>query len=214
MARQIIDITLALRETMTVYEGDPPFRCRPLTQKIEANLDSYNTSALSFGTHTGTHIDPPRHFDNQGQSVDRLDLSTLCGPARVFDLRGRGCRIDEAVVRGCDGLGVERWLLRTDSEGWADRPFDRRYAHLTLDAACWLRSQGVRLIGIDSPSVEAFDSPTMPVHRMLLTRHPAVLVLEGLDLTLVQPGDYELFCLPLKLEDGDGGPARAILVRN
>ena len=211
MATGIIDITLPLRESITVYEGDPPFGVSPVMRVAEGDPDSFNTSLLCFGTHTGTHVDPPRHFDDAQAGVDAIDLGVLCGRARVVDLRGRGRRIDEAVLSSCDLRGVERLLLRTDSEGWADAPFDRDYAHLTPGAASWVRAQGIRLLGIDSPSVEGFDSPGMPVHHTLLTRSPAVVVVEGLDLGSVDAGDYDLTCLPLKVVGGDGGPARAIL---
>lgn len=211
MAIGIIDITLPLRESIAVYEGDPPFRVSQVLRVTEGDPDSFNTSLLCFGTHTGTHVDSPRHFDDAREGVDAIDLEVLCGPARVVDLRGMGRRIDEAVLSSCDLRGVERLLLRTDSEGWADRPFDRDYVHLTAGAASWVRTQGIRLLGIDSPSVEGFDSPGMPVHHTLLTRSPAVVVVEGLHLESVDAGDYELTCLPIKLAGGDGGPARAIL---
>lgn len=207
----IIDITLPLRETIAVYEGDPPFRMSPVLRVTAGDPDSFNTSLLRFGTHTGTHVDPPRHFDDEGVGVDAIDLAVLCGRARVVDLRGRGSRIDDALLSSFDLSGVERLLLRTDSEGWADGPFERDYAHVTACAASWVRARGIRLLGIDSPSVEAFDSPGMPVHHTLLSRTPAVVVVEGLDLRSVEAGDYDLTCLPLKLVGGDGGPARAIL---
>jgi len=211
MATGIIDITLSLRESIAVYEGDPPFRLSPVMRVVQGDPDSFNTSLLCLGTHTGTHVDAPRHFDDARAGVDAIDLEVLCGRARVVDLRGRGRRIDEAVLSSCDLRGVDRLLLRTDSEGWADGPFDRDYTHLTAGAASWVRAQGIRLLGIDSPSVEGFDSPGMPVHHTLLTQSPAVVVVEGLDLESVDAGDYDLTCLPLNVVGGDGGPARAIL---
>ena len=210
---RILDITLPLRESMPVFEGDPAFRMSPVSHIQEDDPSTWSTSLLSLGTHTGTHVDPPRHFDNLGPDISDLDLHILCGPARVLDLRGKGRRIDSSLLASCDLHGEERILLRTDSEGWANDhlPFDTNYAHITLDAALWIQQLGIRLLGIDSPSVECFDSPGMLVHRTLLTTRPSVVVVEGLDLSKVSDGKYDLTCLPLNIVGGDGGPARAIL---
>ena len=200
---------------MPVYEGDPPFRLSSVTRIIDSNPNTSNTSLLSIGTHVGTHVDPPRHFDSTQADVAMLDLHVLCGSARLLDLRGKGRCIDESLFACFDLRGVERLLLRTDSEGWAsggcDESFDKDYAHLTLDAALYAKQMGLKLIGIDSPSVESFDSPGMLVHRSLLTTPPIVVVVEGLELSGVEAGNYDLTCLPLKLVGGDGAPARAIL---
>lgn len=210
---KLIDISTALREGMAVYEGDPRFRVERVHKQVPGNPDTWNTSLLQLGTHVGTHVDAARHFDDRGTGVDGIGLDALCGPARVLDLRGRGPRIDAELLGSFAIEGVERLLLRTDSERLAGGPFNPDYSSLTLDAAWHLRDAGVRLIGIDSPSVEAFDSPGMPVHHALLKRDPVMVVVEGLDLTQAEAGDWELFCLPLKLVGGDGAPARAVLVR-
>lgn len=210
---KLIDISTALQEGMAVYEGDPRFRVERVHKRVPGNPDTWNTSLLQLGTHVGTHVDAPRHFDDQGTGVDCISLDVLCGPARVLDLRGRGPRVDAEMLGSFPIDGVKRVLLRTDSERLAGGPFDPNYTSLTLDAVWHLRSRSVRLIGIDSPSVEAFDSPGMPVHHALLRQEPTMVVVEGLDLSRAEAGDWELYCLPLKLAGGDGAPARAVLVR-
>lgn len=210
---RLVDISMSLQEGMAIYEGDPRFRVERVHRLVPGNPDTWNTSLLQLGTHVGTHVDAARHFDDRGAGVDGIGLDLLCGPARVLDLRGRGLRIDEKTLGEYEIAGVQRLLLRTDSERFAGGPFDPNYTSLSLDAARRLRDEGVRLIGIDSPSVEAFDSPGMPVHQELLKRDPVMVVVEGLDLTRAEAGDWELYCLPLKLVGGDGAPARAVLVR-
>ncbi len=158
-------------------------------------------------------LTPPRHFDNEGVGAEALPLDVLCGRARVLDLRGLGTTIDANTLAAAKLTDVTRVLLRTDSGEQAEKPFDRDYAHLTESAAWWICESKIRLLGIDSPSVEGFASPGMPVHRTLLTREHRVVIVEGLDLRKVIAGDYEFFCLPLKLVHGDGAPARAILLR-
>jgi len=227
----IIDISVSLSETITVYDGDPPFRLDPDARLTAGDPCSFNTSVLRCGSHVGTHVDAPRHFYENAPGVDVLDLSVLCGMARLVDVRGCGPRIDDVVLSEHDLTGVERLLLRTDSEGWARaRVFDKGFAHLTLAAALLIRRIGVKLVGIDSPSVDSHASPDMSVHRVLMDlrvlgfdkRNSAerlgdgncgVVIVEGLDLTGVEAGDYELTCLPMKIVGGDGAPARAILRR-
>lgn len=206
----IIDITVPIHPDMAVYEGDPPTTCRRVSRCEAGNPDSWNTSLLCMGTHTGTHVDPPLHFVEGGQGADELPLDVLCGPARVVDVRGEGLRIDADVLARVVPPGVERVLLRTDSQLGA---LNRDYAHLTEAAARWLRARGVKLIGIDTLSVEGYDSPGMAVHHELLAVPPALVVVEGLDLRGASEGDYHLVCLPMKLVGGDGAPARAVLMR-
>lgn len=210
---RIIDISLPLRTGMAVYEGDPAFRSERVARVDPHDPASFNTSRVELGTHTGTHVDPPRHFDAQGAGAETLPLEVLYGPARVVDLRGAGPRIDASLLEDRTPPGVERLLLRTDAEALLDGPFDLGYAHLTEDAARLIKQRGVRLVGIDAPSVEGYDSPGMPVHNVLLVEPPPVVVVEWLDLRGAPAGDYTLCCLPLKLVGGDGAPARAVLLR-
>jgi arylformamidase len=208
----IRDISIVTSPATVVYEGDPRPWLYRYADVAPGNDDTYACSVLALGTHVGTHVDPPRHFFADGATVDRLDPAALCGRARVVDLTADGLALDEHVLRRLDLAGVERLLLKTANGGLAGRPFTPDYAHLTPDGARYLAGLApLALVGIDYVSIERFPAPGCPVHRTLLGRARPVLVLEGLDLREVSPGDYELLCLPLKLEGGDGGPARAVL---
>lgn len=200
-----IDISSPLSANTPVYPGDPALEQRPLGT-LEA--DGFSTTWLGMHTHLGTHVDPPRHLFEDGATADQLPLEILCGPARVVELRGRGLRLGAEALRDLPLAGVQRLLLKTDKGPRGEE------AALTVDAAHLLLAGGaLRLLGIDALSVEGGDDPTLPVHRLLLGASPWVVLLEGLRLDDVAPGDYELLCLPLRLLNGDGAPARAALRR-
>jgi len=201
-----IDISMPLFPGMPAFPGDPLFA----TERSHAldRGDPYNLSALRLGSHTGTHVDPPVHFLPGGLTIDRIDLSQLNGPCRIVDVAG-----SEIGVPALTSLppGTERVLLRTpNSARWRERlEFFPEYTALAAGGAQLLADRGVRLVGIDSLSIERDPSGKFPVHHRLLGS--GVLILEGLLLADVVPGEYELTCLPLNLRAGDGGPARALL---
>lgn len=199
---------------MLVYPGDPELGLEVLSEVAPAESVSYRLSRLTLSTHAGTHVDAPSHMVAGGVGIDQVSLERLCGPARVASLEGAGSRIGAAELESLELDGVERLLLRTDSGGCFERPFDAGHAHLALDGARYLLEHtDVRLIGIDSLSVEGASSKALEVHRALLGADPPRIIVEGLDLRAAAPGDWELFCLPLRLADADGAPARAVLVR-
>ena len=207
---KLTDITMPMHTGMAVYEGDPAFGCEPLTSVSPTETGSANTSLLSLCTHTGTHIDPPLHFlpRGSGVGVDRIDPEILCGPARVIDVSSAGREIGEQALRSAGCGAAKRLLLKTIKSACGQSAF------LTLDGAEYLRRETAAvLIGIDGLSIESEESPGYPVHRALLTTDPPIIVLEGLVLRDVEPGEYELLCLPLRIVDGDGGPVRAVLRR-
>jgi arylformamidase len=200
-----IDVTVPIHAGMVVYDGDPPV---DVTAALALDRgDPANVSRLVLGSHTGTHVDAPAHFVRGGAGVDRLPLDALLGPARVL-----ACPpgpIAAATVAGHARRGA-RLVLRTGNSAlWRRGAFAPDYQALTLDAARALVEAGVGLVAIDYLSIEAFDAPGHPVHRCLL--EAGVVVLEGLDLSGVEAGRYELCCLPLRIRDGDGAPARALL---
>lgn len=201
-----LDVTVPIHAGMVVYAGDPPVEVAPAAD-IERG-DPANVSRLALGSHTGTHVDAPRHFLPGGRGVDGLALDVLLGPARVVECPAGP--VDARAVASA-GLGAEqRVLFKTANSGlWRRDGFVRDYQALTLDAARTLVAAGVLLVGIDYLSVEAFGAPGHPVHRCLLEAE--VVVLEGLDLAAIAPGRYELACLPLRIRDGDGAPARVLL---
>jgi arylformamidase len=202
----IYDITLPLSAELPCYPGDFPVVIAPWTRIADG--DSANVSRLTLGTHSGTHIDPPLHFNDSGTSVDEIPLGLLIGKALVLEIRGVPLigrkDLEHLLVRG-----VERLLLKTDnSELWKQREFCRDFAALSVDGARYLLEVGVRLIGIDYLSIESMEGDG-EVHRTLLDN--GILILEGLNLAEVEPGEYELICLPLKVKGGDGAPVRALL---
>lgn len=203
-----IDVTMPLFPGMPVFPGDVPFAAAP-TARLERG-DPYDLSTLTLGSHAGTHVDPPRHFLPQGATIDRLDLDVLNGPAYVLEVPADRSAIGVAELADVPP-GTERLLLRTaNSVRWARRlEFFADYVALREDGARSLRERGIRFVGIDSLSVESDPSGRYPVHRDLLGH--GIPILEGLLLAEAPPGPYVLDCLPLRIRDGDGGPARVVL---
>ncbi|HTP53571.1 MAG TPA: cyclase family protein [Thermoplasmata archaeon] len=193
---------------MPSFPGDPPVEIASV--RSIARGDPYNLSSLRLGSHTGTHVDPPLHFLTRSASVDRLDLDLLSGPALLIDVPADRTRIGREELRAVPA-GTTRLLLRTanSSRGANVGRFDTEYVSLTLDGARRLLELEVRFVGIDALSIESDPSERFPVHRKLLGH--SVPILEGILLAEAAPGSYRLDCLPLRLKDGDGGPARAVL---
>ena len=203
---KIYDITIPISPSLPTFPGDPQVQIEVVTSV--ANGDPANVSRIVMSSHSGTHIDVPRHFDDLGLPVDRLPLDQLMGNALVADLRGI-VEVNRDVLSGLPLNGVKRLLLRTDNSLLWDREgFVEDYAHVTIDGAEYLLEAGVRLVGIDFLSIEAFRG-NGDVHRLLLEN--GAIILEGLNLAGVEQGRYELICLPLKLSEGDGAPVRAVL---
>jgi arylformamidase len=206
------DISIPITPTMPTYPGDPPVSIVP--EKQIAKGDRSNVSRLSLGNHTGTHVDPPVHFVPGGKTVDQLDLNVLYGPARVVDMTHVE-RVITARDLECARIPkrAARVLLRTrNSSLWERAGFQKDFVALAPDAAQWLVDRGVKLIGIDYLSVEAFGAREPQTHRTLLGA--GIIVVEGLNLREIAPGNYTLICLPLKIQNGDGAPARAILIES
>lgn len=204
---RMYDITRPVSPRLHVYPGDPAIEITPITQ-LERG-DVANVSRIVLGSHSGTHLDAPRHFLAQGTTVDALDLQVCVGPARVYQLES-STHITVEDLLPLDFTDVQRVVLKTtNGELWDAPDFCADYVALTASAAQWLIEHGVRLVGIDYLSVDVFERLDFPVHRTLLGA--GVVILEGLDLRAVPSGDYELLALPLRLADSDGAPARAIL---
>jgi len=205
---RIYDITVPLSPALPVYPGDPEVTITPLAQLQWG--DAANVSRLVLSSHTGTHLDAPRHFFAEGLTIDGLDLHVLMGPARVCAFPQVTTHLTADDLRPLGLAGTKRLLLQTPNAAlWQKTGFQTNYVALTESAAYLLVEMGVQLVGIDYLSVDAFERQDFPVHRILLGA--GVLILEGLDLRAVPPGDYELLALPLLLQHGDGAPVRAIL---
>jgi arylformamidase len=204
-----IDISMPLFPGMPSFPGDPAF-VSTRVRSLEAG-DPYNLSLLSFGSHSGTHLDPPVHFVEGGATTDELDLEVLNGPCRVVDIGLRATSVGADAVERIPA-GTARVLFRTaNSPRWATSlTFFPDYVGLTSAAADALVERRIRLVGVDALSVENDPTGTYPVHHSLLGN--GALILEGLLLATVPAGEYLLECLPLRLRGGDGGPARAALL--
>ncbi|MFC4618114.1 arylformamidase [Camelliibacillus cellulosilyticus] len=204
-SRTIIDITQPLCAGIPVWPGDTPFSFQ-LNWTMAAS-GSVNVGQLTMSTHTGTHIDAPYHFEENGKKVMNLDVNLYVGKAKVIELIGLD-KISRADLEKIDLEGVPRVLIRTGS--WMDRDvFPDEITTLDPDVALFLKEKGVRLIGLDVPSVDPIDSKELPAHHAL--HEHDVHILEGAVLDHVKPGDYELIALPLALQDADGSPVRAVL---
>lgn len=206
----IYDISLTITPTLPVWPGDPTVR---LTQPSHLERgDICTITRLDIGAHTGTHLDAPAHFIRGGASVETLDLNTLIGPALVVDARGWGHLTADGLEALSIPTGVERLLLRTDNSAlWqrGETRFAEDFVAIDPSGASWLVARGVRLVGIDYLSVGPYDNG-VPTHEILLGA--GVIAVEGLDLSAVEPGAYQLVCLPIKLGGADGAPCRAVLI--
>jgi arylformamidase len=207
---KLIDVTVPLDSNVPTYPGNTPFRLEPI--KRLANGDSSNVSTVHLSAHTGTHVDAPKHFFDDGSGVEHLALEVLCGRARVIELTTRkGITADD--LTGFDLREDVRVLIKThNSKLWGTPVFHDDFIGLTESAAHFLVDHGVKLLGVDYLSVEEFKKPGAPAHRTLLGA--GTIVIEGLNLRDVEPGTYELFCLPLSIVGADGAPARVVLRRS
>jgi arylformamidase len=202
---RLIDISPALSARIAVWPGDRPFDAA-WTMTI-AGGDSCNVGAVSMSVHTGAHVDAPLHVMEGGAPVDALPLEAFVGPCTVVDV-GRAEVITEASIASLDASRMTRVLFKTRGRA-AGAGFPDCFAHLTPAAASALVRAGARLVGLDTPSADAFTSKEMEAHRILLSA--GVAILEGLDLGGVAPGAYELIALPLRLSGLDASPVRAVL---
>ncbi len=206
----IHDLTVPVHPGMPVWPKDPGVSL-PLARSL-ARGDDTNVTRIEMGAHTGTHIDAPFHFKPDGTGIDQVPLETLIGLCRVFDLTDIPGHIDRAAVERCDLRGVTRALFKTrNSQRWAraETAFDPQFIAIVADGAQLLVERGMKLVGVDYLSVEPFGSKQHPVHHILLGAN--VTVIEGLNLSAVAPGDYELIAMPLRLRGADGSPARVVL---
>ncbi len=206
---KLYDITVPFSTELPVYPGDPAVQIT-LVASLAAG-DICTVSHLSFGSHTGTHVDPPAHFVAGMATLDELSLDVLIGPARIVDV-GEIAAIDVATIDAANLAGVERVLFKTrNSRLWqaGAQEFAKDFVYLETTAAERLVELGVRLVGIDYLSIEQFNFEQPTTHYALLGNN--VVIVEGLNLTDVAAGEYELICLPMKIKNGDGGPARVVL---
>jgi arylformamidase len=208
--KKIFDITLPLYSGMPVWPGEPELVIKQFQSLADGDIA--NVTRVEMMVHTGTHLDAPCHFVDGRSSVDELPLEVLVGPVRVIELPDECDLITETVLKSIDFEGMDRIIFKTrNSQYWENKnaSFQTDYVALDPGAARILVERGVRLVGIDYLSISTFSNTTLP-HQILLGAD--MVILEGVDLSKVLPGDYQLFCLPIKFKGADGAPARVILI--
>ncbi|HKJ26807.1 MAG TPA: cyclase family protein [Anaerolineales bacterium] len=205
------DITLTISPDLVVWPGDPPVEIS-MTETIAEGADA-NVSRIQMGVHTGTHIDAPRHYLEDGKTIDDLDLDMLCGRVYVLHVPEEVNLITKEVIEESRiPPRTKRVLFRTrNSNLWQSgnhTEFDQEFVALAPDACELLIQRGVKLIGVDYLSVAPYNDG-VPTHVTLL--QAGIVIVEGLDLSAVSQGRYTMYCLPLKIAGVEGAPARAIL---
>jgi arylformamidase len=210
---KIHDVSLVLRPDMVTWPGEPGPRIEPLRRIAKG--DTANVSVVTISDHAGTHVDPPLHFLEGGNTADKLPLEALLGPCVVVAFDGPEHVSGEWLDRAKLPAKTERILFKTgNSARWGDprAPFTRDFTTINASAARWCVAHGIKLVGVDYLSIEpqGAEKEGYPVHRTLLGAN--VVIIEGLDLRSVAPGDYDLVCAPIKLLNGDGAPARVFLI--
>ncbi len=208
---KIHDISLTVTPALPVWPGDPPIVLERVSKMEEGEHN--NVSRLALSAHAGTHVDAPYHFIADGSTIETLSLDVLVGPCQVVQIPDDVDLVTEEVLQTAGiEAGTERVLLKTrNSRYWQEQglPFQKDFVAVDPSGAAYLVARGVRLIGIDYFSIAPYGD-SVPTHRILL--NTAMVILEGIDLSRVEPGKYTLYCLPLKLGGSDGAPARAVLL--
>jgi arylformamidase len=213
---KIWDISRTLSNDLAEWPGDEPCRFRLTREKTKGA--SVNLGAISMSLHNGTHADARFHFDADGESIEKASLQTYLGRATVVDLWQAFLDSKEKHLITIEDLrpaaeaiaATSRILVKTGR--WTDSTvFPKQIPVIAADVPAWLQKNGVKLLGLDLPSVDEIDSKSLQNHHALA--HAGIAIIESLDLTNVASGIYQLAALPLKIAGGDGAPMRAILWR-
>lgn len=202
---KFIDISRPIHAGMPNWPGDTPADFK-LVATIPQGA-AVNVGRLTMSVHTGTHGDAPFHYNEAGARIDEVPIATYVGPARVVDIRGHAT-VTTALLAAHDFSATPRVLFRSDT--WANPAvFPSDWPLLAAEVPAWLGARGVRLVGLDVPSIDHRDSKNLPLHHACDAA--GIVILENLDLHAVVPGVYELIALPLMIRGGDGSPIRAVL---
>lgn len=205
---KIYDISAPLSSNLIAFPGDPKLEITAFND-IEKG-DFFNVSSIKLCTHTGTHIDSPKHFFSNGQTIDNIPLTRCIGKAKVFDLTNKKY-IDYDDIKDLNIKRNDTILFKTDNkDAMLDSTLKEDFVYITEKCAKYLADKKINAIGIDYLSIESLNSSDSIVHKTLLKN--GVLILEGLILTDVPDGEYKIIALPLKFENGNGSPSRIILM--
>lgn len=206
---QIYDVSLPITNSMLVWEGDEKVSIQTLAT---VKKDGVKLSKFSFGSHTGTHIDSPNHFLRDAKGVDKISLEKLIGRCLVIDLtKIKGLEILPRHLDKVDIKKGDRIIFKTGNFLLLKKStFPKSYVSLSESGASFLVKKGVLLVGTDFLGIEKRGNPGHPVHKMLLSN--GIVIVEGLDLSEIKEGAYDIVCLPLKVVGADGSPARVVLI--
>lgn len=208
MPKKWIDISVTIKAGMAHWPDNPAIK---VDKMLDMNRgDVCNVSVLSFGSHTGTHMDAPLHFIKNGKSLDKMPLDATIGPCRVIEIKHKEAVTVEEIKNQRIKAG-ERILFKTrnSKKSWKTDEFDKNFVYISKEAAAFLAKAKVQTVGIDYLSVGGFFNDGIETHNALLGA--GIWVIEGLNLAKIAPGKYELCCLPIKVLNSDGAPARALL---
>jgi arylformamidase len=208
MAKKWIDISVIIKPGMAHWPDNPEIRVDRMLDMEKG--DVCNVSVLSMGSHTGTHMDAPLHFIRGARSLDKMPLDATIGPARVIEIKDK----ESIKVGELENQRIkpgERILFKTinSKKSWKTDNFDEDFVYISREAAAFLAKAKVMTVGIDYLSVGGFRKDGIETHHALLGA--GIWIIEGLNLSKIKPGRYELNCLPLKVLNSDGAPARALL---
>ena len=208
MGKKWIDVSVTIKPGMAHWPDNPAIRVDRMLDMEKG--DVCNVSVLSFGSHTGTHMDAPLHFLRNGKSLDKMPLDATIGPARVIEIKDKEAVKVEEIANQRIKPG-ERILFKTrnSKNAWKSDDFDKNFIYISKEAAAFLAKAKVMTVGIDYLSVGGFFKDGKETHDALLSA--GIWVIEGLNLAKIKPGKYELNCLPIKVLNSDGAPARALL---
>lgn len=204
----IIDISVSLHKAMPLWPGSAGIDIKRVNSLL--NGDGTNDSVLNCDVHAGTHVEAPLHYIEGGESIDQLALDVLCGRTVISEVTGTGL-ISKKILDNLDlPDNLKRLIFKTSNSSlWNSNEFTADYVAITEDGARWIVDRGIKLVGIDYLSIAPYHN-SQPVHLALL--EGGVTILEGLNLSQVPPGQYQLICLPLNLTNTEAAPARAILL--
>ena len=208
MSKPWIDISVPIYSGMTRWPDNPPVA---ITQMLEMAKGAVcNVSLMAMGAHTGTHMDGQNHFIRDGKGVDEVPFEAVIGRARVIEIKDKVC-IKPEELRPHKIKRGERILFKTrnSARSWKTDAFDEDFVFISKEAAQHLVDCGIQTVGVDYLSVGGFRRDGVETHQILLGAE--VWIIEGLNLSKVKPGKYDLLCLPLKIRGCDGAPCRALL---
>jgi arylformamidase len=207
---KLIDVSVPLDANLPTYPNNTPFSLEPI--KRIARGDSSNVSTLHMSAHSGTHVDAPRHFFDDGPGAEALALEMLIGRARVIEVTTRKAITAEDLSRFDFSEDVRVLIKTANSRLWGSPEFHTDFVGVAESGAKFLVEHGIKVVGVDYLTVEEFRKPGAPAHHALLGA--GTIIIEGLNLRDVDPGHYEMYCLPLRVVGSDGAPARVVLRGN